>query len=215
MYHKGVVIMNMEQQLHYLGMTYTIISAEQEFVIHPVVGESVPITVETIKCPFSCSFHLDNYSLMLDNITLYKDNTLRKKKYKLNIDRKNEIMESHDICGDFKVGYSGAVLIGSSLIKDFRWDSNQTACFSYKNVYELVFKEGTLITTIDHCKEMLRIRKNIELEYRSMTKKHDVRVIKRFLNTSFVGDYKPFLTSYKRAKYLREMKKNYARGIIF
>lgn len=209
--HKEVKVMNAEQQFLYLGTDYKIISAEQEFIFHPAVLEQAPITAEALKRTFSCKFYIENYRLMLNCVTLYEggissDN--QELQTSNPIDQKLEGLENNDI-HDLKLAYHGTVLIGAEITKDFKWDGNQTACFSYKNVYELIFEDGILITTIDHSKDMLRIRKNIELGYRSITSKHDIRLIKHFLNSSFVGDYKPFSRTWKRLKYLRKMKTNY------
>lgn len=188
--------MNIKQQMNYLGTVYQLLAIEQEYMIHPIALGLAPVNSEDLKHPFSCCFYIDDYRLMLDNITLYSDDSM------------SVSTETHNY-PEFNMSYNGAVLIGETMINDFKWDGFETAFFSYKNVYELVFDNGILITSIDQSRAMQRIRKNIELGYRSITNKQDVRVIKRFLNASLIGDYKPFFTNRRRLKYIKEMKKDY------
>jgi hypothetical protein len=107
------------------------------------------------------------------------------------------------------VSYNGTLLIGTDLIKEYSLKGNKTACFSYQNVKELVFEDGVLITTVDQNKAMLRIRKNLELGLRNLTASRDLRCIRRFMNSAFVGDYKPFKLPVNRFKYLQDMKNVY------
>lgn len=188
--------MNTEQQMNYLDTVYKIIAIEQEYIIHPSALGYVPVTTEAIKHPFSCCFHMDDYQMILDKIMVYPD------------DKIAIPTEIHDFT-ELKMSYNGAVLIGNTLVKEFNWGGFETACFSYKNVYELVFENGILITSIDQSRAMQRIRKNIELGYRSIANKHDVHVIKHFLNSSLIGDYKLFFSNRRRLKYIKEMKKDY------
>lgn len=87
-----------------------------------------------------------------------------------------------------KLSYTGGILIGSDYIKNYntRYD---LPYFLYGKLYELIFEDGKLITTIDHSKAMLRIRKNLDLGLRNLEKERDRKCIKHFLKTSFVGDY--------------------------
>jgi hypothetical protein len=84
--------------------------------------------------------------------------------------------------------YTGGILIGCDYIKNYntRYD---LPYFLYGKLYELVFEDGKLITTIDHSKAMLRIRKNLDLGLRNLDKERDRKCIKHFLKTSFIGDY--------------------------
>lgn len=93
----------------------------------------------------------------------------------------NDIMEP--------MNYTGAIIVGNILINN-QGTSNEIPCYCYKLIRELIFHEGKLVTTIDHSKAMLRIRKNLDLGLRSLDKKQDVKCIQRFIKASFVGDYK-------------------------
>jgi hypothetical protein len=107
------------------------------------------------------------------------------------------------------VSYNGAILIGSKPVKEYAMKGENPTCFSYQNVMELIFEDGILITSVDHSKKMLRIRKNIELGLRNLTVNRDIRCIRRFMNSSFIGDYKTFRLIGSRMRYLKELKKDY------
>ena len=75
--------------------------------------------------------------------------------------------------------YSGGVLIVKGLLEEYK---EYEDIFSYETVLELIFKNGCLITTVDHGKAVLRIRRNLELGLRSITSTRDRICIQRFLN---------------------------------
>lgn len=191
--------MNIDQQLNYLNKDYKIISTEQEFIIHPAAIGLMPISHSSLQCLYSSSFHIEDYRLFLDKLVIQgTDNT--------NLAGTNEKQYEFNGCA---VSYNGAILLGSRMVREYTMKSEKTASFSYQNVLELVFEDGVLITTVDHSKKMLRIRKNIELGLRDLSVNRDVRCIRRFLNSSFIGDYKPFYLTANRLKYLKDMRKDY------
>jgi hypothetical protein len=194
--------MNLEQQILYYDKNYTILSAEHEFIIHPSALGILPLSAEALSRSFSCSYRLDNYYLYLTELTL--------------TDGRNEnssavfaASESPVEFTDKKLLYSGAVLIGCTPVKDYDAKGYGSMFFAYKNVYELIFENGYLKTSIDHGKAMLRIRRNIELGLRCLTDKRDTKCINRFMKTTFFGNYKPFSSSKKRLAYLKNMKAKY------
>ncbi|MDD3174586.1 MAG: hypothetical protein PHF63_13160 [Herbinix sp.] len=195
--------MNFEQHMAYLGKNYIILNTEQEFIIHPAALGLLPLTNASLQSSFSCDFHMENYRLILDNITLLNEDLSKLSGISMEGGNKKIAFNG---C---KVSYSGTVLIASDQVKEYYMNGQSLACFSYQKVLELVFEDGILITTIDQSKAMQRIRKNIELGLRSLNKSRDLRCIKRFINSSFVGDYKTFLLANNRLKYLKEMKKDY------
>lgn len=90
--------------------------------------------------------------------------------------------------------YTGGMIIGRGYLKDY--DKGMICSgryyepvYCYETLLELIFQDGRLVTEIDHSKAMKRIRKNLELELRSLDKERDVKCIRHFINTSFVGDY--------------------------
>lgn len=186
--------MNIDQQIIYADKNYSILDAEQEFLIHPAALGLLPISKASLQDSFSSSFYLDGYCLMLDKMIWNEEITGNEKQFEPS---------------DIKVLYSGTVLIGADVVKEYHLKGDVLACFSYQHVMELVFDHGMLITTVDQSKAMLRIRKNIELKLRNLNKNRDLRCIKRFINSSYVGDYKPFLLSGMRYKYLKDMKNGY------
>lgn len=185
--------MNIEQQIIYMNKNYTILSAEQEFILHPSALGILPTTRASLQCSFSCSYQVEDYRLVLTGMELSDDKN------------RGQHLENTSL----RTIYNGAVLLGSNLIKEYYLKDDNPACFSYQTVLELIFENGMLITTVDQSKAMLRIRKNIELGLRSLDNNRDIRCIKRFLTTSLVGDYKPFPLNRFRMRYLKEMLKVY------
>jgi hypothetical protein len=194
--------MNLEQQLLLHDKNYIIFSIEQENIIHPAALGIVQLNADTTGLAFACSFEIVNYHIILKSLTLYNSG---------NRGIPATITEALGVTYEFMdktVAYSGAILIVDNPVKDFFAKGYNSMCFAYRNVYELIFEDGNLITTIDHGRAMTRIRKNIELGLRSMTNKRDVRCITHFMNTTFMGNYKPFSSSKKRLRYLEEMEQN-------
>jgi hypothetical protein len=192
----------MEQQLLYINKNFKILSAEQEYIIHPAVFDLVPLTAASLQCSFISNFQLKDYRLTLDKLLLGTVESLSLAEIK------SEVIEKKAILQDFPVCYTGAILIGADLVKEY-YNKGNLSFFSYQNVFELVFEDGVLITTVDQSKAMLRIRKNIELGFRSLYNNRDNRCIKRFINSSLVGDYKMFRFNTSRLNYVKDMKKYY------
>jgi hypothetical protein len=194
--------MNMQHQLLYLNKSFTLLSAEQEFIIHPAALGLLPITPEAALRSFMCSFEITNYYLFLKTLSLNgndNSNTLR--------ESDEEALKPYTF-QDKRVYYNGAILVGAGPLKDYVIKYND-AYFSYQSVYELIFENGYLVTTIDHSRAMVRIRKNLELGFRSLSNKNDARCIKHFMKSTFIGDYGLFSSSNKRLKYLKKMKEVY------
>lgn len=210
---------SLEQQINFHDEKYNIISAEQGYIVHPAVLGLLPLTSDTLNCSFQCFFSMENYQLYLDEI--YLDDKKKLQESYLTSVSKGEGAISRRL----PVFYNGAILIGRNPLKEYMLWGKELPCFSFKSVYELVFNKGILETTIDHSRDMLRIRKNLELGLRSLGVKRDLRCIKHFLNSSFVGDYRPYMTyeeqnwfsdflrSNKRLKYLDHLKETYQAGL--
>lgn len=185
--------MNLEQQLVFLNKNYQILYSEQEFIIHPAAFGLLPMTKAALHYSYKSEFHIENYQLYLDKLTLHP----------------GEVAEKQYEFKDCASSYNGAILIGTNLVKEYPIKGLKTTCFSYQNVLELVFEDGILITSIDQSKAMLRIRKNLELNLRNLNRGRDLRCIKRFMNSAFIGDYKAFKLPLARKKYIEEMRKDY------
>lgn len=197
--------MNLEHQLNFSNKNYKIIGIEQEFIIHPTALGLLPLTTASLQATFSCTFHIEAYHLFLDKLILSNSDNGTPGASKADMNEKQYVFQNCPIA------YNGAVLIGTNKGKEYSLKGNKPACFSYQNVLELVFEDGVLITTIDQSRAMSRVRKNLELGLRSLTDNRDNRCINRFLNSSFIGDYKRFHLNYNRMKYLKEMKADYSK----
>jgi len=195
--------MTIEQNLLFLDKTYQVLQAEQEFIIHPAALGLLPLNERAFECSYTCTFQIVDYHLYLDQMTLNANS-----EEALNMKESDNTYRCTEI-ENLPIKYNGAILIGTDMVKDYQMKGFDKTCFSYQSVYELIFEDGVLITTVDQNKAMTRIRKNIELGLRSLVKNRDVRCIKRFMSESFVGDYRPFLMNYNRMRYLKEMKKDY------
>lgn len=193
--------MEYEQQISYLDKIYKILCIEQEYLIHPAAFGYLPLSRATQKCNFAGIYHIEGYRLYLDAMIM-NPGAGSKSVFAENNERQFDF-------DHFPVAYNGAILIGAGLVREYSIKGMKTACFSYHDVRELIFEDGVLITTVDHSKAMLRIRKNIELGLRSLTKNRDSRCIKRFMNSVFIGDYKSFRLQHSRMKYLEGMQKDY------
>lgn len=90
--------------------------------------------------------------------------------------------------------YTGGMIIGEGYLKEydrgmFCSGRYYEPVYCYETLLELIFQDGRLITEIDHSKAMRRIRKNLDLELRSLEKERDAKCIRHFIRTSFIGDY--------------------------
>lgn len=197
--------MKLEQQLQYLGRNYKIIASENEYIVHPAALGYVSIEVGALQLPFSCSYQVTEYKLQLNNLSIETSD-----KAILPMEASPE--ESYEF-GQMYIPYTGALLIADGLLEEYRQEDSDTddnlPIFSYKTVYELVFNNGNLITTVDQSKAMQRIRKNLELGLRRMDNKRDYQCIRRFIKSNLIGDYRPFSSQNKKLRYLENMKKAY------
>lgn len=200
--------MNIVQQILYLNKSYKILFAEQEFIVHPAAFGYLPISTASAQCSFTSSFYLEDYHLILNNLIVGNGENINMGGARI------EAYEAQHTFKNFPIAYNGAILIGADIVKEYYDKDNRLSCFSYKSVYELIFEGGVLVTTIDQSKAMLRIRKNLELGLRSLSKGRDVWCIKRFVASSFVGDYATFRWNRKRINYLKDMKKDYPESVL-
>lgn len=185
--------MNITQLINNMNTDYLILHAEQEFIIHPTAVGILPLSKASLQSSFQSEFHIEDYRLYLDRIIL-NPGDINEKQYEFD---------------NYTVAYNGAVLVGTNLVKEYTLSGIKPACFSYQKVQELIFEDGNLITSVDQSKAMLRIRKNIDMNLRSLYRGRDIRCIKRFMNSSFVGDYNAFRLPLTRMRYLQEMKRDY------
>jgi len=195
--------MNFDQTIIYQNIKYNVLYAEQEFIIHPGALGLLPISKPSLQHPFTGNFLVkDDYRLVLLTIVMSDFNASY-----IVTENPEDNIKAYQF-PNITILYNGSVLIGTNLIKEYII-KGKPACFSYKNVYELVFEDGILITTIDQSKAMSRVRQNLELGLRSLLKLRDVLCIRHFINIRLVGDYFPITTTHMRMAYLKEMKLEY------
>ena len=193
----------MEHKLIYQNTEYKILEVEQEYIVHPIAFGFLPYTTASMQCSFTCEFTLKDYRLLLNRLIIGNNEAVN-----LGGVRQEGYAQNHEF-NELKTAYNGVILIGANPIKEYYLKPDALAHFSYQKVIELVFEDGLLITTVDQSKAMLRVRKNLELKLRNLTNSRDVRCINRFMNSVFIGDYKPFHFSYNRMNYVKDMKKDY------
>ena len=66
--------MNLKQKLRYKDKEYDILSAEQEYIVHPITLNLLPLEKEVIRKSFQCNYHIENYKLYIDDITSQLEN---------------------------------------------------------------------------------------------------------------------------------------------
>lgn len=203
------------QQIYYKNKKYEILSIEQDFMIHPVVFGMLPLSVASLSTSFFCSFSMVGYQLYLNDIRL--DDKKGDTDSSIYITQYSEEHKKYHL----PIYFNGTILIAKDLDKDFMAVGKDYPCISYQHVLELVFNKGVLETTIDHSRAMARVRKNLKLGLRNLNNKRDMRCIKRFLNSSFIGEYKLIsdleikkgfketLKIRKKLKYLEQLKYYY------
>ena len=195
--------MNIEQRLQYQNSEYIIIHSEQEFMIHPAALRIIPLNTAALQCSFQSSFQIIDYRLCLDKLLVGNHNAVN-----IGGTGIEKYAQQHEF-PLLPIAYNGTILIASKPVREYMIKGEKApACFSYEKSYELVFENGILITSIDHSRAMLRIRKNLELGLRNLNKSRDLHCIKRFMNSRFVGNYKPFRFGFSRMDYIKEMKKD-------
>lgn len=195
--------MNIVQVINYKNTEYTILAAEQECIIHPIALGYLPFSSASLQCPFTSQFLIKDYQLQLSRLDIVTNEAVN-----LGGIHMEGYAQEHSF-EEFPISYNGAILIGTNVVKEYYLKGDTMAYFSYQKLIELVFENGILITTVDQSRAMLRIRKNLELGYRSLENKRDKRCINRFMNSVLVGDYKPFLLQYNLMKYIKDMKEDY------
>jgi len=85
------------------------------------------------------------------------------------------------------LNYSGGMLVVQKPVPAY---AEYDDMFSYEIVLELIFKDGILMTTVDHSKAMLRVRRNLERGLRSMVRARDRYCIRKFMHKTVICDYR-------------------------
>lgn len=202
------------------NMPFLILKCEKKEIFDPNHLGISPIWSDDINFGYSCIYEIKEYQLYLKNLILTSDRVYPiiggVEPKLLSSENGVETVEYDEIMVPVK--FTGAVIIGGTFLKSYGAE-DEMPCYSYKTVRELIFQEGKVVTSIDHSKAMLRIRKNLDLGLRDLNKKRDVNCIRHFLKSSFVGDYEnpdnQSKTSLKKklelSPYLQKIKSYYSR----
>lgn len=200
--------------MEYRGELYEVLKCENEYMIHPSVFGILPLWKDSSPFDFSMKVTLDNYKITLDQMWVDADcmmPVINGVAPKVQFEEKQSQGVTYEDL-DVQILYTGSILVANTLVNDYDMEvpeGEKYPCFCYKVVYEYVFENGILITTIDHSRAMLRIRKNLDLGYRYLNKKRDRRCIEQFIKTSLVGDYKLKKNKKKKELYLAQMRSLY------
>ncbi|MGB8455388.1 MAG: hypothetical protein WCD89_24040 [Anaerocolumna sp.] len=200
-------------------MSFLILNCEIKKLYQPDIFGISPIWENDQFFEYNSIFEIKEYQLYLKSFTITADRgypAINGIKPELLFSEKGiETVQYSDVMVPIK--FTGAAVIGNTMIKNYGFD--EIPCYSYKVVRELIFQDGKVVTTIDHSKAMLRIRKNLDLGLRTLNKTRDIKCIKYYIKSSFVGDYEhpeKINKSKKNKKiqfnsYLQKIKSYYSR----
>lgn len=191
--------MMLREKLIYKDETYQIYLYEED-IFHPSEVGITSVWPSTESLNYEGIYNVDNFNLILHSFTVQSDGAFPdvngcSPKFLDSDGNKNTVVYEEV---SLPLSYSGAIIIAKDFIDKYGFEEDYP-CYCYKTVIELIFSEGSLITTIDHSKAMLKIRKNIDAGLRDPKVKKDERCINRFIKSSFVGEY-----WYKRSHKLRK-----------
>lgn len=171
------------------GKRYKILLCEYEDIVSPKEYGIASIWKNDVNFRHYGTYELIDYQLYLHEFTVTSD-----REYPPINGVKPDVFYSEKIVSTaeyqnlaLSLNFSGGMIVVADFIQDYECDKIQ--CFHYKQVMELIFLNGKLVTTINHNKAMHRIRKNLDTGLRNLDKKRDERCISRFIKTSFVGNY--------------------------
>lgn len=203
----------MQTLIEYRGEQFEVLECEHQYILHPQVFGILPVWKESSHFDFSMNFKLDEYKLTMNQMWVEADCAMPvingiAPQYKTKNEQEGVIYDSLNI----PIQYTGAILMAHTKVNVYGIvpeEQETLPCFCYKVVYEYIFENGILITTIDHSRAMVRIRKNLDLGYRDWNKKRDRRCIQQFIKTSLVGDYKLPRSKKKKEAYMSLMRAMY------
>lgn len=202
------------------GTLFFILKCELKEIYKPDIFGISPIWSDDQTFEYNSTFEIKDYQLYLKDLIITSDRGYKvingiEPEY---IFSEKGIETARYTNVSFPIKFTGAVIIVNTVVKNYG-TGEEIPCFGYKTVREFIFQDGKLVTTIDHSKAMLRIRKNLDLGLRNLDKTRDVECIKHFIKTSFVGDYehpdRMSKTSLKKKlqfmTYIQKMKGYYSR----
>lgn len=176
------------------GISYVVLRCEDNPYLPADFGIA-PTWEKDKSFQYSGNLEIEEYKLYLRDLSILCDRVpdigeIHPKVNEISYGITNALYENiHAI-----LTYTGGMIIGNGLIKEY--DKGMICSgryyepvYCYETLLELVFQDGRLVTEIDHSKGMKRIRKNLDLGLRSLEKEKDVKCIRHFIRTSFIGDY--------------------------
>ncbi len=170
--------------------SFLILKCEWKDIYQPDIFGISPIWSNDQEYEYISIFEIREYQLYLKSFIITADSSFPVingiEPQPCYTEKGIETVQYNDIMVPIK--FNGAIVIGNTLIKNYGFDED-IPWYSYKVVRELIFQDGKVVTTIDHSKAMLRIRKNLDLGLRSLNKARDIKCIKKYIKSSFVGDY--------------------------
>lgn len=193
-------IINYKNQNYILCMSENILFHPSKYNISPVWSTS--------DFEYESTYKVEEYKLLLQSFKVKTDSGYPKinniSPRLLESGDSFDFMEYKDIFEP--LDYTGAVVIVNEFMHDYGF-FDYYPCYCYKNVFELIFAEGVLVTTINHNRAMNKIRKNIDAGLRNPKNKTDNRCINRFIKYSLVGDYHTNKDK-RKLKYILDVIKN-------
>lgn len=178
----------MNSSMIFHGKEYAVIMVEHENIIADKEICQNLLGLNFIHINYKCCFEVKQYRLFLTNCEVVCNHGYRAILQKIEeTDNSNGYLSSNLMISN---AYTGSVLLGRDVtVREGQMNGSELPCYCYKEVIELLFSQGVLVTSIDHSKAMRRIRINLNWGYRSLRKKKDVKCIKKFLMDSFAGNY--------------------------
>lgn len=183
--------MQLQEKLIYKGECYKLLLSEEDRIFIPSQLAFDRFWSNLQENDVHTTFIVDGYKLWLQSIMVPFQNNypvicnVEPLRVKLE-DNGKEYLEYQGLFES--VSYTGGIIISKDIIWPYT-EKELSPCYCYKKVIELIFVEGTLVTTIDHSKAMVRIRMNIEKGLRDRNNFRDARCIRRFIRKSFVCHY--------------------------
>lgn len=182
--------MVLSEQVLYKNESYRLFLYENEHIFHPSEVGITSIWPSTEETYYESTIKIEKLNLILDSFAVrstavcpYVNGCAP-----VFLEEQGEMRTALYKNVNIELNYSGAIIIVKDFIDKYGFEDNYP-CYCYKKVLELIFNEGCLITTIDHSRAMLKIRKNIDVGLRNPKVRKDSRCINRFIKSSFIGEY--------------------------
>lgn len=169
------------------GESYSLLLCEKENIFHPQELGIMPVWPKTAGTDSVSVYEIDDYRLYLRDCNISFEGSFPDIQGVSPAPAEGGTVKYEGL--HYFLNFSGAVIIARDKQIEEE-NSGLLSCYGYHKVLELIFRCGVLVTTIDHSRSMRRIRKNIEKGLRNMSVKRDIRCVKKFIRSSFVGKYK-------------------------